>query len=155
MNVIGRFFAEEWQRALKNEGEFYTPIPSVDMSLDQLNAIRYQLEQMVEYWTVQMDPTVNTAWEARANAEAIVDLESQKLAAVNSIIQLKTMSTSTGDSSGETVFNPTDPIYQGSETSGGGSTWLLIIGLGVGAWLLFGKSKGRRNQVAARKKTKR
>jgi len=85
------------------------------------------------------------------NAGAIVGLETQKLAAVDAIIQLKTTSTS-GD--GESGMNPTDPVYQETGT-GGGTSWLWILGLAAGAWFVFGKPGRRKNQVATRKKTKR
>jgi len=143
-NIIGRFFADEWQRALNNLDEFYTPEPAIDMSLDTLYGIRGKLTQLVNDWSVQLDPAINSAWEAIANAQAIVDLEQKKLDTVNVIIAAKEAEQNqpTGDTGASAEEGPvTDELQQPVDNS---KMWLIAGGIGVAAVLLLRKKKNKK-----------
>lgn len=145
-NTIGRFFAEEWQAALNNTGDFYTPAPTADMSIDQLTAIQTTLSNLVAYWQNQVISNTNS--DAIANSQAIVDLEQSKLNTVNSIIDLKT-------AGGEQATQTTDATTADTGTSTGGKdyTMLLLIGAGIGALWLFNKKK-KKKKVTGQQQTK-
>jgi len=136
-SLIGRFFAEEWQQALKNEGSFYTPIPNGDMSFSELYSIRQTLSDLVAYWDNQIYS--NTNQDAILNSQAIRDLQQSKLDTVNSIIELKEAAgqtpTATDD---QQYYDPNDPLVAGKKDY----TLLIIAGAGIGAYLLLRKKKG-------------
>lgn len=128
-NIIGRFFAEEWQQALANTGAFYVQPATADMTLEQLNAIKATLSANVSYWLNQVISNTNS--QAIANAQAIADLYQAKLDQVNYFISQKTPATNGGGS---------------AETNNKSLMWILAIA--AGAAILFFMNNKKQRQAA-------
>jgi len=127
--TIGRFFAEEWQQALNNEGSFYTAPASSSMTLDELKTLKAILSDLIDYWNNQVFS--NTAEDAILNAQAIADLQQSKLDKVNELILAKGGTVETSEES-----STSDPA-----TTGKNYLPLILIGGGIGALLLFKRNK--------------
>ena len=82
--TIGRYFADEWQAALANTGNFFSPDPTGAMTAAELQTIKQNLQSLVDYWMNQVYS--NTSPEAIANAQAIADLQQSKLDRVNNLL---------------------------------------------------------------------
>lgn len=135
--IIGRFFAEEWQAALNNAGNFFNSVPSDIMSLPELYTLRAKLEELVSFWDNQIYS--NTSEEAILNATAIRDLSQSRLDATNAFIQSKSGSTATVTPQILPGDQPT--VY--TETGEQKKSWLPIIIIGAVALYFFTKKKQR------------
>jgi hypothetical protein len=122
------------------------------MSLDELQTYAAQLQAMVLNWTAISQDPGNNSTETN-NSLAIVQILQGRLDEYNRQIAQRTTATTETDA---TIY-PQDPLYTGgpAPATSGGTSILLLLGIAAGAWLLFGKSKGRKNQVATRKKITR
>jgi len=131
MRVIGSGgrFADEWQWAMKNLDPFFTPVPTEQMSTEQLMSIKKTLTDLVDYWTNQVYSNTND--EAIANSQAISDLEQSKLNAVNAILDKRLPVTT---ANGGTV--PQMEVTDGTKKS-----WLPILAIAAVAFYFFTKKR--------------
>lgn len=124
---IGRLFAEEWQQALKNEGVFYTPVPTEAMTTAELESIAKTLQDLIDYWLNQV--ISNTSEEAILNSQAIADLQQSKLNSVTEILARRLPASNTGG----LVTEVPQPQQEKS--------WLPIILIGAVAIYFFTRKK--------------
>ncbi len=153
MNTIGRNYDVSLSSARDNTFEFYVPLASSSMSVDELQTYAGRLQSMVDNWTAIAQDPGNNSTETN-NAWAIVQILQGRLDEY--VRQIASRSVMTSGETDPTVYAQ-DPVYSGAPGSdtGGGTSWLLILAIAGGAWLLFGKSRRRKNQVATRKKISR